>query len=177
MKRLECARFTIQPQYGYGADGNAELEVPGNATLVYEIRLNNFTKVHFQQLIIRHYKYMYMQIYKKYYCEFKTLLVTSLTITPLQVKQAWEYDSLEERVTDAGHLKERGTKYFKLGKYQLACKLYGRGAELFNNVNDMDDNAKVMQVALHLNQAACHLKLGEPSLAINECEEVCEYVN
>ena len=90
-----------------------------------------------------------------------------------QIKQAWEYDSIAERTANAGHLKERGTKYFKLGKYQLACGLYNRGAELYDNIDDLDDSAKVMQVALHLNQAACHLKLSEPSLAIKECEEVC----
>ena len=45
MKRLECAKFTIKPDYGYGAEGNTVLGIPGNATLIYEIRLNNFTKV------------------------------------------------------------------------------------------------------------------------------------
>ena len=32
---------------------------------------------------------------------------------------------------------------------------------------------KGVRVALHLNLAACHLKLKEPSLALKECEEVC----
>lgn len=45
MKSKESARVEVQPQYGYGEEGNADLEVPGSAELVYHIRLNSFQKV------------------------------------------------------------------------------------------------------------------------------------
>ena len=45
MKMKEYARITVQPQYAYGEEGNKELGIPGGAELVYEVRLNNFTKV------------------------------------------------------------------------------------------------------------------------------------
>jgi len=45
MKLKESARVFVQPKYGYGSKGNEDLGIPGGATLTYEIRLNNFTKV------------------------------------------------------------------------------------------------------------------------------------
>ena len=94
-----------------------------------------------------------------------------------QAKDPWDYDSLEERLADASQLKERGGKYFKEGKYELAKKLYNRGAELITDTSlrkeDVKAEAKPMRVALHLNIAACHLKLQEPNEALKECDEVC----
>ncbi len=93
-----------------------------------------------------------------------------------QLKQSWEYDTVEERRTDAEGAKERGTKYFKEGKFPLAQKLYERAAELVggNSIPKKEDKEalKGLRLALHLNLAACHLKMSEPSLAIKECEEV-----
>ncbi len=95
----------------------------------------------------------------------------------MQAKEAWEYDSLEERLADSSQLKERGGRYFKEGKYELAKKLYNRGAELITDTSIRKEEtkaaAKPMRVALHLNLAACHLKLQEPEGALRECDEVC----
>ena len=92
------------------------------------------------------------------------------------MKDPWDYDTLEERLADATLLKERGGKYFKEGKHELAKKLYKRGAELITDTSlrkeDVKEQAKPMRVALHLNIAACHLKLNEPKEALKECEEV-----
>ncbi len=83
---------------------------------------------------------------------------------------------MEERLHDAGQLKERGGKYFKEGKYGLAKKLYTRGADLITDTSirkaETKAQAKPMRVALHLNLAACHLKLQEYKDAIKECKEV-----
>ena len=93
-----------------------------------------------------------------------------------QPKAAWEYDNIEDRSTDAEKLKERGTNYFKESKWALAQKLYERGSELISDAQLSKDEekeaVKALRIALHLNQAACHLKLSEPSLALKECEEV-----
>lgn len=88
----------------------------------------------------------------------------------------WEYNDVEERRTDAEKLKEKGTNYFKESKWALAQKLYERGSELISDSQLSKDEekeaVKALRIALHLNQAACHLKLSEPSLALKECEEV-----
>ncbi len=45
MLKKERSRFTVQPVVGYGEKGNADLKVPPNATLEYEIELIDFEKV------------------------------------------------------------------------------------------------------------------------------------
>lgn len=45
MKETESARICVMPQYGYGEEGCAELGIPEGAELVYEVRMNKFTKV------------------------------------------------------------------------------------------------------------------------------------
>ncbi|XP_005091067.1 peptidyl-prolyl cis-trans isomerase FKBP4 isoform X2 [Aplysia californica] len=44
MKLKEKSRFTMAPQYCYGKEGNKELDIPGDATLVYEVELVSFEK-------------------------------------------------------------------------------------------------------------------------------------
>jgi FK506-binding protein 4/5 len=44
MKQGEKAWFKVLPNYGYGAKGNEALNVPANATLIYEVELLEFTK-------------------------------------------------------------------------------------------------------------------------------------
>lgn len=93
-----------------------------------------------------------------------------------QPKQPWEYNSVEDRVAEALSLKEKGTKYFKVEKYNLALKLYTRGAELLTDTqigeDKVTDEARQTRVVLHLNLAAVHLKLDESTLAIKECQDV-----
>ena len=83
---------------------------------------------------------------------------------------------MEERVTEATALKERGSKYFKSEKYELALKLYTRGAELLEDSqvpkDKLTDDARTARVSLHLNLAIVHLKLNEHTLVIKECEQV-----
>ena len=45
MKNRETARITVQSKYGYGEDDRTERGIPNNADMVFEVRLNNFTKV------------------------------------------------------------------------------------------------------------------------------------
>ena len=98
--------------------------------------------------------------------------------THTQVKQSWEYDTVEERRSSAETLKDRASNYFKNKKFSLANQLYKRGAEIVagNSVSkdEEKEDLKDLRVVFHLNMAACHLKLGEPSLAIKECEEALD---
>lgn len=45
MKEKESVKIDVKPQYAYGDEGNDELGIPGGAELVYEVQMNNFTKV------------------------------------------------------------------------------------------------------------------------------------
>ena len=92
------------------------------------------------------------------------------------MKEAWEYDSLEERLEATAHLKDRGGKYFKEERYILAKKMYKRASELITDTSirkeETKEKAKPLRVALHLNMAACHLKLDEFVDALTACQDV-----
>ena len=45
MKNHETARISVKSRYGYGGAGNTAFNIPKDADLVYEVRVNNFTKV------------------------------------------------------------------------------------------------------------------------------------
>ncbi|XP_063399593.1 peptidyl-prolyl cis-trans isomerase FKBP4-like isoform X2 [Mytilus trossulus] len=44
MKQHEKSKFDIKPSQGYGAKGNTEFNIPGDAALVYEVELLSFEK-------------------------------------------------------------------------------------------------------------------------------------
>lgn len=137
MQTNEVAQVVIKGKYISEKFSNQEI-VPDDAEIMYEIRLNRFTKP----------------------------------------KAAWEYANVEERVSDATVLKEKGSKYFKSEKYDLALKLYTRGAELLEDSqvpkDKLTDEARTIRISLHLNLAIVHLKLKEYALVIKECEQVLE---
>lgn len=190
MKTEESSRVVISSKYGFGEAGDAEKGIPGGATLVYYIRLNSFEKVSSPSLppsVLLTCSLSLLPLAFNFMCFYElpcildhhrwSILIHVLhAIFLLQPKAAWEYNDVEERKTDAEKLKERGTNYFKEGKWELAQKLYERGSELISNSQLSKDEekeaVKILRIALHLNQAACHLKLNEPSLALKECEEV-----
>ena len=62
------------------------------------------------------------------------------------------------------------------GKYSLGQKLYRRGLDIVSDssVSKKEDQGLVrtVKLALHLNLAACHLKMVEPSSVISECDKV-----
>jgi len=45
MKSQESARVVVKPKYGFGNEGNPDLSIPGDAELLFELRLNSFNKV------------------------------------------------------------------------------------------------------------------------------------
>lgn len=44
MKKNECCKIVVRPQYGFGQDGNEQFGVPGNAKIEYKITLNEFVR-------------------------------------------------------------------------------------------------------------------------------------
>ena len=67
--------------------------------------------------------------------------------------------------------------YFKAGKTALALKLYTRASFLVDSVYTDEDKEKVKdsRVSLHLNMAACSLKLKDEDAALTACNKVCEW--
>lgn len=72
----------------------------------------------------------------------------------------------------------QGNRLFKEGKYELAKAKYEKVLREFNHVNPQDDGEGKVFVdtrnLLHLNVAACHLKLGECKKSIETCNKVLE---
>ena len=99
-----------------------------------------------------------------------------LLLLSCQAKRPWEYDTPEERRVETEEIKEKGNTYFKAGKYTLALRQYDRASDNVGedalSQSDEFKERKGLRISLHLNQAACHLKLQAPAAAIKECEEV-----
>ena len=45
MKSGELAEFKLQPKYGFGEAGNADFNIPADASLTYQVKLKSFEKV------------------------------------------------------------------------------------------------------------------------------------
>lgn len=104
-------------------------------------------------------------------------------VCTFQMKSSYEYDDIDDRLSDAGAIKEKGTSYFKAGKYALAQKVYKRGLEIVDSSSVANDEEKELsrplRIAFHLNLAACLLKSDEGVDAMKECDQVrvqpCNY--
>ncbi|CAH2007241.1 unnamed protein product [Acanthoscelides obtectus] len=77
-----------------------------------------------------------------------------------KIKDSWALDD-EERIEQCKLFKEKGTNYFKAGKFQLALKLYKRIVSYLEHSSekDVDNDRKAVLLAAHLNIALCCLKL------------------
>ncbi|XP_021755683.1 peptidyl-prolyl cis-trans isomerase PASTICCINO1-like [Chenopodium quinoa] len=81
-------------------------------------------------------------------------------------------------MAEAENIRSTGNRLFKEGKYGLAKAKYEKVLRDFNHVNPQDDeegkeflNARNM---LHLNVAACYLKMGECRKSIETCDKVLD---
>ncbi|XP_050308146.1 FK506-binding protein 59 [Anthonomus grandis grandis] len=81
-----------------------------------------------------------------------------------KAKEGWEMD-VEEKIEQCKLFKEKGTNYFKNGKYQLAIKLYKRIQTLLEGESETDGETSKERAALllasYLNTSLCHLKLND----------------
>uniref|UniRef100_A0A6P7F7Y3 peptidylprolyl isomerase n=1 Tax=Diabrotica virgifera virgifera TaxID=50390 RepID=A0A6P7F7Y3_DIAVI len=79
-----------------------------------------------------------------------------------KLKESWSLDS-EEKIQQCKLFKEKGTNYFKNGKYESAVKLYKRIHSYLEKDTDTDtqEDRNALLLAAHLNIALCQLKLKE----------------
>ncbi|XP_055973826.1 peptidyl-prolyl cis-trans isomerase FKBP4 [Sorex fumeus] len=94
-----------------------------------------------------------------------------------KAKESWEMNS-EEKLEQSAIVKERGTLYFKEGKYKQAVLQYKKivsWLEYKSSFSKEDaQKAQALCLASHLNLAMCHLKLQAFSAAVESCNKALE---
>ncbi|XP_061917202.1 peptidyl-prolyl cis-trans isomerase FKBP4 [Entelurus aequoreus] len=94
-----------------------------------------------------------------------------------KAKESWEMNP-SEKLEQSGVVKEKGTLYFKEGKFKQASVQYKRIVSWLENESSLseedDKKAKSLRLAAHLNLAMCYLKLKEHSLALENCDKALE---
>ncbi|XP_042512002.1 peptidyl-prolyl cis-trans isomerase PASTICCINO1 isoform X2 [Macadamia integrifolia] len=90
----------------------------------------------------------------------------------------WTGLNFESIMDEAEKIKNTGNGLFKEGKYELAKAKYEKVLREFNHVNPQDDEeGKVFlssRNSLHLNVAACYLKMGDCRKSIEACNKVLD---
>ncbi|NP_001084593.1 FKBP prolyl isomerase 4 S homeolog [Xenopus laevis] len=94
-----------------------------------------------------------------------------------KAKESWEMNA-EEKLEQGCLVKERGTKYFKDGRYRQATIQYKKIVQWLEHESGLskeeDAKAKSLILAASLNLAACYLKLGEQRAALEYCNKALE---
>ncbi|CAL1592300.1 unnamed protein product [Knipowitschia caucasica] len=91
-----------------------------------------------------------------------------------KAKESWEMNTLE-KLEQSAIVKEKGTQYFKEGKYKQASVQYKRIVSWLENESALQEEdekvAKALRLAAHLNLAMCYLKIQEPGPALENCDK------
>ncbi|XP_047003938.1 peptidyl-prolyl cis-trans isomerase FKBP4-like isoform X1 [Schistocerca americana] len=94
-----------------------------------------------------------------------------------KAKEAWSLDA-DEKIEQAKFFKEKGTNYFKAGKYALAVKMYKKIVNFLEHETGFEEEKeperKSLLLAGHLNLAMCYLKLEEHFEAREQCNKALE---
>ncbi|XP_071783351.1 peptidyl-prolyl cis-trans isomerase FKBP4 [Centroberyx gerrardi] len=94
-----------------------------------------------------------------------------------KAKESWEMNTAE-KLEQSGIVKEKGTQYFKEGKYKQASVQYKRIVSWLEHESSLSEEdeqkAKALRLAAHLNLAMCFLKLQEPTQALENCDKALE---
>jgi len=84
-----------------------------------------------------------------------------------------------EKLEAGQKAKDKGTAYFKEGKYFLAARQYKNIVTLLKTEamleGEPEELRRSLLLASHLNQAICHLKLNEPVVAKRHADEAIEH--
>ncbi|KAM9351791.1 peptidyl-prolyl cis-trans isomerase FKBP4 [Symphorus nematophorus] len=94
-----------------------------------------------------------------------------------KAKESWEMNTVE-KLEQSSIVKEKGTQYFKEGKYKQASVQYKRIVSWLEHESGLSEEdekkAKALRLAAHLNLAMCYLKLHEPNQALESCDKALE---
>ncbi|XP_015682856.2 peptidyl-prolyl cis-trans isomerase FKBP4 [Protobothrops mucrosquamatus] len=94
-----------------------------------------------------------------------------------KAKEPWEMNT-QEKLEQGGIAKEKGTQYFKDGKYKRATLQYKKTVSWLEHETGLSDMEKTksrnLRLAAHLNLAMCHLKLKEYAQVLENCNKALE---
>jgi len=107
-----------------------------------------------------------------------TTLVYEVTLLKFEkAKESWQLDA-EQKLEQAKIFKEKGTKQFKDGKYEIAASRYEKVVQFLEHEismkGDPETERKELLQAGRLNMALCYLKLGKWIEARGSCEKALE---
>ncbi|XP_031277367.1 peptidyl-prolyl cis-trans isomerase PASTICCINO1-like isoform X2 [Pistacia vera] len=95
-----------------------------------------------------------------------------------EMPKDWTGLTFENIMDEAEKIRVTGNRLFKEGKFELAKAKYEKVLREFNHVNPQDDEEGKVFVntrnLLHLNVAACFLKMGECRKSIEACNKVLD---
>ncbi|XP_034032479.1 peptidyl-prolyl cis-trans isomerase FKBP4 [Thalassophryne amazonica] len=94
-----------------------------------------------------------------------------------KAKESWEMNT-SEKLEQSVIVKEKGTQYFKEGKFKQASVQYKRIVSWLEHESGLSEDdekkSKALRLAAHLNLAMCFLKLQEPNQALENCDKALE---
>ncbi|KAI6072835.1 Peptidyl-prolyl cis-trans isomerase FKBP5 isoform X1 [Aix galericulata] len=182
MQRGEHCVLYLGPRYGFGEAGKPKYGIQANAELVYEVTLKSFEKhpINFSPFTTlqgcpcrwgRHLEVRGASILACWWVLCPTDVALSIS---LQAKESWEMDT-KEKLEQAAIVKEKGTMYFKEGKYLQAVIQYGKivsWLEMEYGLSEKESKASdSFLLAAFLNLAMCYLKLREYTKAVECCDK------
>ncbi|XP_062853958.1 peptidyl-prolyl cis-trans isomerase FKBP5 [Trichomycterus rosablanca] len=104
-------------------------------------------------------------------------LLYEVTLQDFQkAKESWEMD-LNEKLEQAVLVKQKGTQYFKAGRYYQAVIQYQRIVTWLEMECGTEKEQQAIQALLlvaHLNLALCYLRLREYAQVVENCNKVVE---
>ncbi|KAF5193827.1 Peptidyl-prolyl cis-trans isomerase pasticcino1 [Thalictrum thalictroides] len=105
-------------------------------------------------------------------------IIWEIELLGFEMPKDWTGLSFQNIMEEAEKIKSTGNRLFKEGKFELAKAKYEKMLREFNHVNPQDDDeGKIFLNArnsLHLNVAACYLKMGECKKSIEACNKVLD---
>ncbi|XP_023652332.1 peptidyl-prolyl cis-trans isomerase FKBP4 [Paramormyrops kingsleyae] len=94
-----------------------------------------------------------------------------------KAKESWEMNT-SEKLEQGAIVKEKGTQYFKEGKFKQATGQYKKIVSWLEHESGLSEGdeqkARTLRLAAHLNLAMCYLKLQEESQALENCNKALE---
>ncbi|XP_048463708.1 peptidyl-prolyl cis-trans isomerase FKBP4-like isoform X1 [Rhincodon typus] len=91
-----------------------------------------------------------------------------------KAKESWEMN-IGEKLEQSAIVKEKGTLYFKVGKYKQATIHYKKIVSWLEHESGLsEENLKqsnALRLAAHLNLAMCYIKMDENVQAVENCEK------
>ncbi|QCE05386.1 F-binding protein 4/5 [Vigna unguiculata] len=101
-----------------------------------------------------------------------------IELLSFETPRDWTGLDFKTIMDEAESIRNTGNKLFKQGKFELAKAKYEKLLREFNHINPQDDEeGKIFtdtRNLLHLNVAACYLKLGECKKCIETCNKVLD---